>query len=489
MSIVMSNKGLRTTEQWIDLIAKSELPAITSTTKMLDTFSNDDKSSLTKLSETILHDQALSLCLLKVANNVQHISLNKVTTVSRATIVLGTQTVKSICLTAKLVSSLLASKHLNLNVYEQLTQLMTSSFYAGMLAKMMVPNYSEKLQEELYLAAMLYRIGETAFWSVGGDVAKRVANYEAKSTQDFNQYCQQEMGTNFNDLSKGLAGIWGLSDLLIKALDQPTTRTDEVKIIYFANKLSAIIAKPVGSEADYNRLLADIAKVMNVTVSQLTVKIDCTRDKAVKLLSSYSAEILMDRIKMLPTSKDFEIQSKVLDIKMPKNREKYLLNSFMKLTKLIQHSKDFNEYLQLALEDMANIFSFDRSSFLMLVDDKARVKSRLVVDRNGQNDEKKINIDIKKLDNVIGRVLSTDTAVLINEQGGIRWRDLITKDIGELIDDCAVAFIPVKIGQKAIGLICTQLITPNERIPKQDFQQVCRFIDHLNMCLTMIRYS
>jgi len=152
----MKNQHLKTTEQWIDLIANSELPAITSTAKLLDTFSNDDKSSLSKLSKAILYDQGLSSCLLKVANNIQHISVNKVTTVSRATVVLGVQTVKNICLTSKLVSSLLASKSLDVNVYEQLTQLMANSFYAGMLAKMMVPNYSEEVQEEVYLAAMLY---------------------------------------------------------------------------------------------------------------------------------------------------------------------------------------------------------------------------------------------------------------------------------------------------------------------------------------------
>ena len=395
----------------------------------------------------------------------------------------------NICLTAKLVSSLLASKSLDLNVYEHLTQLMANSFYAGMLAKMMVPNYSEELQEELYLAAMLYRIGETAFWSAGGDVAKKLASYEANSIQDFNQYCEKEMGTNFNELSKGLAENWGLSELLIKALDQPTTRTDEVKMIYFADKLSTVIAKPEGSEAEYHRLLADIAKIMRISVRQLTVRIDHTREQATKLLSSYSAEILTDRINSLPTSKNFAIHAETFNTAEPESRDKALLNSFIKLTKLMQHSKDFNEYFQIALEDIANIFAFDRSSFLMLVDDRSRVKSRLVVDRNAQYDEIKINIGIKQVDNVIGRVLSTDTAVLIDDEKDIRWRDLITQDIHELINDGAVAFIPVKIGQKAIGLISIQLMTPDEKIPKQDFQQVCSFIDHLNMCLTMIRYN
>jgi len=485
----MSNKGLRTTEQWIDLIANSELPAITSTAKMLDKFSNDDKSSLPKLSEAILHDQGLSSCLLKVANNIQHISINKVTTVSRATVVLGIQTVKNICLTSKLVSSLLASNTLDINVYEHLTQLMANSFYAGMLAKMMVPKYSEEVQEEVYLAAMLYRIGETAFWSTGGDIAKKLANYEAKSTRDFDQYCQQELGTNFNDLSKGLAGTWNLSDLLIKALDQPTTRTNEVKVIYFADKLSAIIASPEGCEDDYRRLLEEIAKIVGISVKQLTVRIEYTREQAEKLLSSYGAEILIERINCLPKADDFKSNGESLNSKEAVSRDKALLNGFMRLTKLMQSSKDFNEYLQLTLVNIANVFAFDRSSFLMLIDDRARVKSRLVLDKNAQDDAVKINIDIMHSDNVIARVLSTDTAALINDHQEIRWRDLITQEISEVIGEGAIAFVPVKIGGKAIGVMCLQSFTPKQKIQTQDFQQLCAFIDHLNMCLTMIKYS
>ena len=485
----MNNSGLRSTEQWIDLIANSELPAITSTAKMLDKFSNDDKSSLPKLSEAILHDQGLSTCLLKVANNTQHFSINKVTTVSRATVVLGIQTVKNICLTAKLVSSLLATKTLDINVYEKLTQLMANSFYAGMLAKMMVPNYSEEVQEEVYLAAMLYRIGESAFWSAGGDVAKNLANHQATSTEDFNQYCQQKMGTSFNELTKGLAMTWNLSDLLIKALDQPATRTDEVKVIYFADKLSAIIAKPAGSEEDYRRLLTDIAQIMDISVRQLTVRIDHTREQAGKLLSSYGADILIERINSLPTSKDFEACNDVTSSAEPASKEQALLAGFIKLTKLMQSSKDFNEYLQSALQSIAFTFAFERSSFLMLVDERAGVKSRLVVNQNAEDDAISINIDIKHSDNVIARVINTDTAALINDHQEARWRELITEEISAVIADGAIAFVPVKIGGKAIGVICLQLLTAKHKIATQDFQQVCAFIDHLNMCLTMIKYS
>lgn len=485
----MSSKGLRTTEQWIELIAHSELPALTSTAIMLEKFSNDDKSSLPKLSEVILHDQGLSSCLLKVANNTEHVSVNKVTRVSRATVILGIRSVKNICLTAKLVSSLLETKSFDINVYERLTQLMASSFYAGMLAKMMMPDHSEETQEEVYLAAMLYRIGETAFWSAGGETAKMLANYDADSIEDFNEYCKEEIGTDFNELSKGLASNWNLSDLLMKSLDQPTTRTTEIKAIYFADKLSSIIAKPEGNEEDYNHLLKDIADLIGVSVRQLTAKIRHTKELSEKLLSSYGADILIERIKNLPTSKDFNMHEGITEGQSSASKDKALLNGFMKLTKLMQHSKDFNEYLQIVLESLADIYGFDRSSFLMLVDKRSRAKSRLVLTKAGQADLYKMDIDIKHSDNVLYRVIKTDTAALINDYHESRWRDLISEEISDLIDDGIIAFIPVKIEKKIIGVICLQRFNTKEIISVPDFQQICSYIDHLNMCLTMIKYK
>lgn len=474
-------------EQWIDLITQNELPAITSTAKMLDRFANDDKSSLPKLSEAILHDQALSSCLLKVANNLQHMSVNKVTTVSRATVVLGIQTVKNICLTAKLVSSLLASDSLDINVYERLTELMASSFYAGMLAKMMVPNYSEELQEEVYLAAMLYRIGETAFWSSGGEMASQLANYQAKSTADFDAFSKQLLGNNFSELSKGLAKTWNLSDLLVKALDQPEARTDEIKVIFYADKLSAIIAKPEGCKEDYQTLLADIAGIMKISEKQLLARVDYTRQQASTLLTSYGAEILTEHIKPVPTARDFaEFYNPTVNTSI-KSSDTILLDGILQLTSLMKTNRDFNSFLQLAMQCITDAYGINRCSFLMLDKDKSSVKSRLIVGNNVEPNTQPVLVKVKHSDNVIARVITSDTAVLINDYKEVRWQNLITEDIEDIVSSGQTCFVPVKIANSVIGVICLQFLIKEYKLSKQNFRQVCGLVEHLNMCLTMLK--
>ena len=491
----MSNKMLKTSEQWIELFTNTELPAITSTARMLDKFSNDDKSSLPKLSQAILHDQALSSCILKVANSVQHKSINKVTTVSRATVMLGIQTVKNVCLTAKLVDSLLASKSLDFRVYKKLMQLMANSFYAGMLAKMMVPNYSEETQEEVYLAALLYGIGETAFWSGGGEFADKLAQVVDIESPGFKTYCEQEIGTTFNALSRGLATTWNLSDLLIKALDEPENRTNEIKTIFFADKLSTSISQPGENEEDFNRLLEDIAEIMQISVKQLKVRIEHTREQATILLKSYGAEVLVDLIKELPISSAFGQNKRFAPINQI-TKEQALLSAFIKLTNLMKSSRDLNEYLQSALIDSVTAFEFDRCSFLMMSDDKSQVKSRFVFNRQAEDETTRIAFHIRQSDNAIGSVLDSKVPALINDYTHRQWRDLITKELVEFIDEGALAVIPVQIGNKAIGVICAQYIPESRKgkekskvkkvISTDDFQQLCSLIEHLNMCLTMI---
>jgi len=491
----MSNKMRKTTEQWIELIANTELPAITSTAKMLDKFSNDDKSSLPKLSQAILYDQALSTCLLKVANNVRHKGVNKVTTVSRATVILGIQTVKNICLTAKLVDSLLASKSLDERVYKKLMQLMANSFYAGMLARMMVPNYSDEIQEEVYLAGLLYGIGETAFWSGGGQFADQLVQAADSESPGFKEYCEQEIGSTFNDLSRGLAHAWNLSDLLLKALDEPENRTNEVKTIFFADKLSTGIAQPGESKEDFNSLLEDIADIMKISVKQLKVRIEQTREQAIILLKSYGAEVLVDLMKVLPVASSFG-ESKYFAPIAQITKEKSLLSSFINLTNLMKSSRDLNEYIQSALIDSIKVFEFERCSFLMMSDDKSQVKSRFVFNRQAEDDTTRIAFHISKSDNVIGRVLTSKMPALINDYTHRQWRDLITKELVEFIHGGALAIIPAKIGNKPIGVICAQHFSESKKadskskikkvISTEDFEQLGSLIDHLNMCLTMI---
>ena len=474
-----------TSAQWIELISKNELPAITSTALMLDRFSNDDKSSLPKLSQAILHDQGLSSCLLKVANSTQRMGVNKVSTVSRATVVLGIHAVKNICLTSKLVEGLLNNDELSLNVFNHLTQLMANSFYAGLLAKMMLPDHDEDTQEEVYLAAMLYRIGESAFWSTGGDVAEKLLDYTQLPDEEFELRCLDFIGTNFNELSIGLANKWNLGELLLKSLDNPQSRTVEMQTIYYADKLSAYIANPTCSKSEFEELLENIAQLMNINIKQLKARITQTKEHALKLLSSYGASLLIERIKDLPKANEFN-QTKKISTSIEKNKDKLLLDTFSVLTQATMQGRDLNKLLQVSLVKAIKIFDFERCSFFMLTNLEKQIKCRFSYNAKANKESLDKVINLALSENIFTQVIQTGKALLINEPYDLHWHKYMTQEVIHFINNGVICCIPVKIGDKIIGVICGQLFADELKIDQQDFNKFCALLEHLNMCLTMV---
>ncbi len=481
----MITKHKKTTEQWIEIIAQHELPAITSTAQMLDKFANDDVSSLTKLSEFILHDQALSSCLLRVANSIPHFGVTKVTTVSRAAVMLGIHTVKNICLTSKLIDSLLKSKNLTPAVYRQLTQLMATSFYAGILAKMMVPNYNEDTQEEVYLAAMLYRIGETAFWSAGGNLAEQLLNHQKQHNKSIAETCHDLLGIEFNELTKGLASTWNLGDLLVKALDQPESRTIEIQSIFLANKLSQFIHHPPQTYREFNQLLEQISEIMHISVIQLREKIHQARSQAVKLLNSYGAQALSKCINPLPTLEHFSVAEEEVceEVLSPEQQQ---LNAIKALTQLTKTSKDFNEFLQLTLKTLVTNMQLDRCSFFMLTTDKKHIKSRFSFNSQARLETMNIRLSVDDEQNAMAYIIHQDKPALINNLKHSYWKNYIDEGLEKLINKGAICIAPVKINDNAIGVITGHLFARNSQISEDDFAQFCFLVDHLNMCLTLI---
>lgn len=479
----MSEKHKLTAAQWVDALAHQELPAITSVASMLDKFANDDTSSIPQLSKAILHDQALSSRLLQVVNTTQHATVSKVTTVSRAAIVLGIQAVKNICLTAKILEGLLQTKNLSPPVYERLLSLMANAFYAGLLAKMMLPNYQDDTAEEVYLAAMLYHIGETAFWSTGNETTERLIHHCGLTPEAFEQHCVKELGFPVQQLSAGLAKTWNLGDLLLKSLDNPHSRTIEMQVISLANALSAALNSPSTSKSQLNRVLSDVGRIMKIDQRQLEERINQTRSTAVSLLSSYGASILEKHILSIAMN---NAQRNISDTIQPSmSTEKAIIQTLQQLNKQLQAGDHINALLATAIQQSAKIFQFDSCAFWMLTGDKQRLELRSDYDALGDSRPARLALEISGPDNLFSAVIRNKQPILVNDPQHAKWHSFINAELARRIHPGVIGIVPVLIGDKPIGLLTAQLLTAGYKIAEEAFTQFSFIAEHLNLCLTL----
>lgn len=87
-----------------------------------------------------------------------------------------------------------------------------------------LPENGDKPEEEFFIAALLYHLGEIAFWFLADEDAEKLL--AAGQSEDISKPEVQRkiLGFTFSELTAQLTKNWNLSDLLYNAL------TDEKKI-------------------------------------------------------------------------------------------------------------------------------------------------------------------------------------------------------------------------------------------------------------------
>lgn len=474
---------------WVELLADEELPAITSMAAVLDKFEDDDVSSIPKLSKVVLHDQALSSSVLKVANGAIRSQRKKVKTVSRAAIVLGIQTIKNICLTAKILDRLLKNQNVPLAVYDRLMMLMANGFYAGHLARSMVPDHNEAMQEEIYLAAMMQHIGETAFWCTGTDLTEQLIEKANLAEDDFQRHCASVLGVRFKDLSIGLCKRWNLGELVSKSLEQPEKRTLEANVVSLANQLAAITNNSAVDKDKYQKLVSNISNLVGVSIPVLKRQIEETRLYAMELLNSYGASVLNSYINPLPSEfNDAQQQTTpTLSLDVTKKApEKTLIETIKSLTQLTKDGSRINDFLVCTLRSMGSVVNFELSSFWALSKDRRKVESRVTFNNHGNVLRLQRSIQVKPELNLFSYAIENPQPVMINYDSRQNWEDLITREIEELLKQGPICIAAVCVGEKTIGLLVTQQSGKQKIIDDDEFSNFCLIADHLNLCLGML---
>ena len=339
-------------DYWTKRISDQEMPALCSTVRDLEKLAKDDVSSLSLLGRSVMHDNALTSRILRVANSATYNKgINPVSTVSRAAVVLGFDTIRNICITAKLLTSLLENKHLSESVYQRLLKLMAQSFQAAMLARMMMSDRGESLREEVFIASLLYRIGESAFWSMGGELTEQLDNklLAIDNKIEQNSLIRAELGTSFTQLTQSIARSWGLGEVLIKSLAQPDERMPEIRCIFLADKLSEIVSQPKVNAEELHKRLSQAAEMLDISVDEFTEKfIDCS-EITHKLAIEYGAKAI---VSYLPNTADVleHVDAPIELTEIRQTNQGYQLSKLRQLTHYAVVKTDFNQIMQTTLE-------------------------------------------------------------------------------------------------------------------------------------------
>jgi HD-like signal output (HDOD) protein len=204
-----------TLDTWLQGLREQDLPVLGGTVQSLCNTAEARGSSATDLARVVLRDAGLTSDVIRTANSAYfNPSAQHISTVSRAVVLLGFNTVRSIGLSLAVIDSLVRGHH-----RDRVHRLFRESVEAALCARTMAEATGDRAAEEVFIAGLLYRIGELAFWCMADDDA--AAALEAALAENPTTPREAErrvLGFSLRDLSRRLVKDWRLGDLTAEAL-------------------------------------------------------------------------------------------------------------------------------------------------------------------------------------------------------------------------------------------------------------------------------
>lgn len=475
------NKGA---DYWTKRISDQEMPALCSTVRDLEKLAKDDVSSLAILGRSVMHDNALTSRILRVANSATYNKgINPVSTVSRAAVMLGFDTLRNICITAKLLTSLLENKNLAPAVYQRLLKLMAQSFQAAMLARMMLAGHDEKLREEVFIASLLYRIGESAFWSTGGNFADALDKKLEECNDELERLgmVRQVLGTSFTQLTQSIARNWGLGEVLLKSLSQPDERMPEIRCIFIADKLAELLMHPQADQVEFASRLKQGADMLDIDVDEFKQRVVACTQATQKLAIDYGAKPLLA---FLPKAAEVFAKAEQEEIDNPVrfSDTSIQLKKLRELTGFALTKTDFNQVMLTALEGILSGVGVDRCGVLLLSPNRKLLQPRIMLGDKAESMKQEFIISLEDPHSLFVKCIEEKKPLWIPDPHDKCWQTNISESLKALFSKTGFLMAPVLIETKVIGVFYADRHHSGRLFEQDDFDSFTHFTQLANVC-------
>jgi eukaryotic-like serine/threonine-protein kinase len=228
---------------------KKDFPAFSRTIGILNRASNSETESLSTVSNAILKDISLTNKVLRVVNSAYYNrGYSKISTISRAVIMLGINPVKSLAV------SLLLFEHLqNKSQAQQLMEDAVTSLFSALMAHDIAGKQQIKQREEAFLCALLQQLGKLLVRFYLHEESLAIDQQIQQHNMEENTAAIKVLGTSYHKLGMAVTKEWGFPDqitLSMKPMQEnefgkDSKHADPLRVIAnYSNQVIQILKQP-----------------------------------------------------------------------------------------------------------------------------------------------------------------------------------------------------------------------------------------------------
>jgi len=500
---MLSGQDKKDVALWIQQLTEQDMPIFSGTVSDVTNAVNSSSTSATDVATAILKDASLTGRLLKMANSFHYNPTGKpFSTISRAVMVLGFNQVRALALSLLLVDSLTEGRH-----KDKLTEEMAESFHSAIQAQELARKIKCKSPENVFVATLLSRLGNMAFWAFADDKATTLLELIEAGEITEKEAEAKVLGFSLHQLTQGLSKSWQLGELLDKSLSGTHNDDPLVDLIGMGQGL-ARAAKNGWDSDEASQIIATVAKKLELSENDVKNIVHSNAKQAKEVTRIYGVKEASHRIPLpvdIDKEKELEINSDTESTEIVGNTEEHYvvgaeleelrayqepdtnlqLTIMQEITAVIEEKPSINIVLEMVLEGLYRGIGMDRSLFAIISKDRKTLTCKFALGADNELLSKSFKIDISHSKNIFNQVIHSKKAVHISADPK-KIDGTLSRDTLEYLGKPPYLIMPTIIRGKVIGVFMADRNESNRSIEDKDFLSFQQFCMQANMALTLL---
>ncbi len=467
-------------EEWVRRLNDEEMPVFAHTARNIAAVSGKVDTSVAELSHLILQDSAMTARVLRLANSVYYNPGNKdICTVSLAILMLGFDAVRAIALSIAMVDTMLKGIQ-----HEHVVKEMARSLHAAVQAKSIAKARGIMEVEEVFIAALLCRLGHMAFWCFPQGLAKKM-DAEYCVTNDEEKAENKILGFALFELTMALNDGWHLSHLLKEFLTAKGTQTKDSMYVDYAYQLVIAIEEGWGSLAA-REAIEKISEHTSLSLKDTLEMVQQSAKTAAQTAVEFGA-VNAGKLINLPDNVDLSLTAIEHSDEAFEPNLSLQMSILRELTTMLSQKVDLNAVLGTVLEGVYRALGMDRA-VLAFIDEKGSVlKAKYVYGKDRVLFEPYFIFPVlSDKQHVFDKILSKKEGFWLNAKNLGKYESLITTDIKKSLGTLDFIAMPLFIGGKGKGVIYADCKLSGRKITEQDFSTFVHFCENANIALDLL---
>lgn len=465
-------------DSWIRKLTKQNMPVVGKVIAELNTLTGSDDAEINQLAEVILRDPNLTSHVLRVANSVHYNhSSSPINTVSRAIVLIGLKGMRAICISLLLIDSLLKK-----GPRERLLQLMAQGLHAATQARDLILRQDADAAEEVFIAALLYNLGEMAFLA-NEKITDENSALLSDNSRDRQEAMERVLGTSFKAITRALAKHWKLGETLEQALYPAREPNTKVQAVILGERLSRAALKGWDSSAA-KKVIEEISRYTYLDAEQCLSAAQESAERAAEVALQYGAAEVCP---LIPgkNAKSLAKESVSNASKVLRGDPQLQLNILRELTTATAEKADVNTIFQMVIEGMHRGVGLERVAVAFIQQHLAKCKYVLGEGTDGWRSGFAFDVGPYS-DNIFTHAMAAPGATwidtsFINEHPGLYGPDIV-----QVLGQHPAFIFIVRVGDRTPALFYADRAEWGGQLSKDQFESFRHFASQAQINLNLL---